>query len=75
MYGIFTKLDMSQRTDLEKGVDPGILDPRKYLSCKKIFSQNPALLSKNQVCCREGRIIRIIREGLFQPQIISLKGL
>ena len=32
--------------DLEKGVDPGILDPRKYLGCKKVFSPNPALLSK-----------------------------
>ena len=30
--------------DLEKGVDPGILDPRKYLCCKKVFSPNPAFL-------------------------------
>ena len=32
--------------DLQKVVDPGNLVPRKYSGCKKIFSPDPALLSK-----------------------------
>ena len=60
----WTVIGRPVRTDQQKVVDTGILDPRKYLGCKKIYGPNPALLSKSSFY-REFRIIRIMREELY----------
>ena len=68
-------------TDLVKVVNSGILDPRKYLCCKKVFSPNPAFLLTIQFLPRipyyqnyEGRIQNFLRKD-FVYKIFFEKAL
>ena len=47
---------------IQKVVDPGILDPRKYLGSKQIFRQNP----ENEVFCHESPDIRVMRKNYYR---------